>query len=170
MLLKVRVGRRLNAIENKQNICVRDIILGVNVLLVFFVVFFSFVYWFLVLASIIRSIHPFKLLRDLVFDVPFIAVIVFVFFQLIASFETFFEFFFHFFDFLFGHFFNGFDFFVVDFVAGGIKSSGGFFNGHDFLFGGVFFPFGVTFDVTSVVGNNPSHFGSGVGKFFVVGM
>lgn len=36
MLLKVRVGRRLNAIENKQNICVRDIILGVNVLLVFF--------------------------------------------------------------------------------------------------------------------------------------
>jgi len=46
MLLKVRVGRRLNAIENKQNICVRDIILGVNVLLVFFVVFFSFVYWF----------------------------------------------------------------------------------------------------------------------------
>jgi hypothetical protein len=46
MLLTVRVGRRLNAIENKQNSCVKDIILGATVRFVFFVVFFSFVYWF----------------------------------------------------------------------------------------------------------------------------
>lgn len=40
MLLTVRVGRRLNAIENKQNSCVKDIILGATVRFVFFVVFF----------------------------------------------------------------------------------------------------------------------------------
>jgi len=36
MLLTVRVGRRLNAIENKQNSCVKDIILGATVRFVFF--------------------------------------------------------------------------------------------------------------------------------------
>jgi hypothetical protein len=52
MLRTVRVGRRLNAIENKQNSCVKDIILGATDSVcffrgIFFVRLLVFFFWFL---------------------------------------------------------------------------------------------------------------------------